>query len=182
MGAAHWTGSSHAAAPSTGAAGSQISQITVPTRDQIFSAFSDKSVLFNNDDDLDHPTSSLIPIYMMISIPTPIKKQSFSIFLIIYGVRIIELFWRKLFFMPLWWFCRMNECDSFGGFLGQEFPQTSWRPGTQAVPGYQFRVQMVLFKVANIVGLLPIVENHFVKPPPRRGIFHVHHKNHKKRL
>ena len=75
MGAAHWTGSSHAAGPSTGAAGSQISQITVPTRDQIFSAFSDKSVLFNNDDDRDPPTFLLIPIYMMISILTPIKTS-----------------------------------------------------------------------------------------------------------
>ena len=56
----------------------------------------------------------------------------------------------------------MNECDSSGGFLGQEFPQTSWRPGTQAVPGYQFRVQMVVFKVTQIVGVLPFVENHFV--------------------
>ena len=33
----------------------------------------------------------------------------------------------------------MNECDSSDGFLGQEFPQTSWRPETQAVPGYQSR-------------------------------------------
>ena len=77
----------------------------------------------------------------------------------------------------------MNECDSAGGFLAQEFPQTSWRPGTQAVPGYQSRdshdggplLPSCFLKVTQLVGE-PFVENHFVQALPRRGICHMHHK------
>ena len=65
----------------------------------------------------------------------------------------------------------MNECDSTGGFPAQEFPQASWRPGTQAVPGYQSRdrhdggplLPSCFLKVTQLAGK-PFVENHFVQP------------------
>ena len=68
----------------------------------------------------------------------------------------------------------MNECDSTGGFRAQEFPQASWRPGTQAVPGYQDTSPEIgmmgapllpscFLKVTQLAGE-PFVENHFVRP------------------